>query len=400
MEQLKEAFWSALFNLKKNLIRSLLSVLGIIIGVAAVVALLAFGAGVRKDVLEKVNALGTHVYRLSSNYDEKTGRVGSLELEDVERIQQLRLVESAHPNLYFYKNIRSRNALSRAGVLGVGSAYLKANGLHLREGRNFSPIEVEARAFLCLINEDLSQALFPQSSPLQKTIFIDQQPWTVVGRYGYVPRNIPENQEYRYGEMLVPLPSLLRTAADLKINEILIHIRPDYQGDAPAELLKALERGDPNRKGLYRVQSQKQFAQAQLEIDRTLFFWGTLVAFVSLIVGGIGMMNVMLTTVAERTREIGVRRAVGARRKDILFQFLMESCLLSALGGLLGLLSGTAIAQAIPVLFHDSKLVTPEVQPVFLLISVGSGVMLGALFGVYPAVKASHLNPAEALRGE
>jgi putative ABC transport system permease protein len=124
------------------------------------------------------------------------------------------------------------------------------------------------------------------------------------------------------------------------------------------------------------------------------------VAGVSLIVGGIGMMNVMLTSVAERTREIGVRRAVGARKKDILFQFLVESCVLSSAGGMLGLLVGAALARGLPIMFKDFFNVAPRMQPSFLVLAVGAGVTLGILFGFYPAIKASKLSPAEALRTE
>lgn len=136
------------------------------------------------------------------------------------------------------------------------------------------------------------------------------------------------------------------------------------------------------------------------EIKKLLALIGAIVAGISLVVGGIGMMNVMLTSVAERTREIGIRRAVGARKKDILFQFLVESCVLSGAGGALGLIFGAAIGRALPLLFKQSFSVTPQLQPGYLILSVGIGVLLGIAFGFYPAVKASNLSPAEALRTE
>jgi putative ABC transport system permease protein len=138
--------------------------------------------------------------------------------------------------------------------------------------------------------------------------------------------------------------------------------------------------------------------QKSLDIQKTMTWVGAMIVGVSLLVGGIGMMNVMLTSVAERTREIGLRRAIGARKKDILLQFLIESCVLSALGGLLGLLSGTALARFLAFVFRDKIELTPQIEPSFLVTSVGAGIVMGVLFGLYPAIKASRLSPADALR--
>lgn len=401
MERLKEALHIALSNLSSNVIRSVLSILGVVIGIASVIIILSIGAGAKKQILQQISSMGVNVYYLSSRYDETTQRIGSFELQDMERLEQLPFVLTAFPQLNLYKTLRSRTVESRGMVSGVTASYMTAQNLQLIKGRNFSPIEMENRTPVCLISDTAEETLFPGAEATDQSVFIEGIPWQIIGVYTKFTAKGQKNKDYSGEiEVVASLPALIRRSQDLSIQSVEVHVHSDAGNHAGEEILQTIERDDPNRKGLFMVRDQKDFYQRTLEVQRVLSLIGIMVAGISLIVGGIGMMNVMLTSVAERTREIGLRRAVGARKKDILFQFLVESCVLSGAGGTLGLVMGAAVARALPVLFKDFFHVAPRIQPTFLLIAVGTGVVLGITFGFYPAVKASKLSPAEALRSE
>lgn len=401
IEKIFEAFHVAFANLKANAVRSFLSILGIVIGISAVILVLAFGATARQEILERVNTLGVNVYTVYPTYDEKTRRMGNLEFADIERLQSLSFVVSAFPNLMLYKEVRSRSAVQRASVRGVDHNYKQAGRLIVSHGRFFTPIELEKRAYVCVISEDGSDSLFPNGIELGQPLFIDGTPWEIIGvSAARWKKETFKHRKFNQLDILVPHTTLLRSSKDVQLSNIEVHARPDYEGNVVAELIAAMEREDPNRKDMFRIQDQQEFLQKRVEIEKTLYVTGALVAGISLIVGGIGMMNVMLTSVAERTREIGIRRAVGARRKDVLIQFLVESCVLSGLGGFLGLVLGAALAQLVPLFLNDLFNKSPEIRPAALFVSVGCGIILGMAFGIYPAVKASHLSPAEALRTE
>lgn len=398
MEKVKEALHIALANLGANAIRSILSVLGIVIGIAAVISILAIGAGAKKMIMDRINAMGANTISIWPMYDSTTARMGVIELEDVERIGKLPFVQTSLPRMNFYKEVRSRHNASKGSIIAIDEKYLKARELNLVDGRNISPIEGEQRAMICLINEYARQELFQDSPAIGEFLYIDGTPWQVVGVYG------PKKQGYRDNEIevLTPLLSLLRTSKDYSIEQVEVQVKPDAMSEKEAKetLLAEMEKNDPKRKGLFFIRDQKDMYARNLEIRKVLSLIGTIVAFISLIVGGIGMMNVMLTSVAERTREIGLRRAVGARKKDILIQFLVESCVLSLSGGILGLILGSAVARLLPLLFRDFFTSAPRLQPSFLFLSMGCGILMGVTFGFYPAVKASRLSPAEALRSE
>lgn len=402
-EKFKESCMIAAASLLSNPIRSILSIMGVVIGIAAVIAILAIGAGARKRILDKINNMGANSFFVSPLFDKTLARMGELELEDIERIQNLPFVTTALPLLSLYQEVRSRNSSGKALIVGVTDTYIQAKGLNLIQGRPFSPIEWEERSLVCLINEDSQSEIFKDESPIGKSLYFDGYPWEVVGVYSNGKKSSLSSKQKPSSsrmEVLMPVMTLMRNAKKLSIQSIEVQVRPDAADTAMAEIMNTMIREDSKRKTLFAVRDQKDAYAKSLEIQRMLSLMGTVVAGISLLVGGIGMMNVMLTSVAERTREIGIRRAVGARRKDILIQFLVESCLLSGAGGGIGLLLGSALARGFPMLSKDFMSSPPELKPSFLIISVGGGVLLGIIFGFYPAIKASKLSPVEALRTE
>jgi len=401
MDKLKDGLHIAIVNLLANKTRSFLSILGVVIGIASVVTILAMTAGARADVIKKVNALGLSLYQVFSEYDEKSFRSGELDFQDIQNLKQLHFVVTAFPKLNFFKEIRSRHKTLMGNIVGIDPSYFKAKNLTVVEGRNVSPVEIERRATVCLVSRKLAETFFPESDPLGQSLFFSGNRWDIIGLYNQEEarrtRNKRSTQEM---EILVPLETLLRTEKEVDFQSLEVHVNPDFKGNVKEEMLAVMEGQDPKRKGLYSVWDQQEYIQKRLEIDRILSLIMTIVASISLLVGGIGMMNVMLTSVAERTREIGIRRAVGARKKDILIQFLIESSVLSGIGGFLGIFLGASTARALPVLFHKVFQVGPQLNPVFALISMVSAVLMGGIFGLYPAIKASRLSAAEALRSE
>lgn len=401
MQNIQEAFHIAWNDLLANSIRSVLSILGIVIGIASVITILSVGEGARQQILNSINSMGMNVYYIQASYDETTSRMGMLDQNDVETLEKLPFVTTAFPQLNMYQVLRSRSAEAHGFVNAVRASYITSQNLLLLKGRNFSPIEFEDRALVCLIGDTTANYFFQDSDPIGATLFVNKIPWTIIGVY---TRNIngqklPDYLNKNF-EVLAPMPTLIRNAPDINIQTVEVHVRDNATSDIESQLVAAVEHGDPQRKGLYRAQDVKKYYESSLAIQKTFSIIGAIVASISLIVGGIGMMNVMLTSVAERTREIGIRRAVGARRRDILFQFLVESCVLSGTGGFLGLVLGAAISHMLPVLFKQTVPIAPQLHPSFLVLSVAIGVIIGMAFGFYPAVKASKLSPAEALRTE
>ncbi len=397
MERLVEAFHIALSNLAHNAVRSLLSILGVVIGIAAVITVLSIGAGARKQIMERIDSLGANVHTVSARYDETTQRIGEFEQEDVRRLSQIPAVMSVLPQLNLFKMVRSRATESRGIITGIQETHLVAKGAVLIKGRNISPVELELRSAVCLLGESAARTLFEgPSESIGQTIYVEDVPYQVIGVFSMGSAGRVKGDV----DVWVPLTTLIRNTSNITIRGIEVQVKPDASPSVKEEIIRVLERDDPRRKNLFSVRDIKEFYARSIEMQNTLSVIGALVACISLLVGGIGMMNVMLTSVAERTREIGIRRAVGARKKDILFQFLVESCVLSLIGGLTGLVFGAALARGLPVMFSEFFTVAPLIRPSFVLLAVAAGVALGMAFGFYPAIKASQLSPSEALRTE
>lgn len=398
MERIRDYVHVAGANLRTNPLRSLLSILGIVVGTASVISVLALGAGARKDLLDSVSKLGTEVFRVTPEYNAAKRRIGKLTMDDLLALRRLPSVLHAFADARDESVARTRFGVAQARLLGVDGSYVAMNRLRMIEGRDFNPIDHEERRLVCLLNEETGGKLFPnRMDALGADVYVLGTKWTVIGTFlpeGATGKTDPN----RPADFLVPLASLARNSTDMSIREIIVHVDPDNAAGAGEMIGEIVHRNDPVMKTLYSVEADRERIARRLENRRLLFVLWTAIASISLIVGGIGMMNVMLTSVAERTREIGLRRAIGARRKDILIQFLVESCILSVIGGVLGLFAGAAAARALPLVLSDFGIRMAVMQPSFALGAVAAGMVLGIVFGLYPAIKAAAFSPAEALR--
>ncbi|MFN0117461.1 MAG: ABC transporter permease [Elusimicrobiota bacterium] len=397
MERFKEALATAFFNLINNPIRSFLSVLGVVIGIAAVISVLAVGAGARKKIMDNMDNQSVLTFFLYTKYDEATSRMGKIEPSDIEKIKQVPLVISVLPNINLYREIRSREKLNYVTIKGIDEEYLKSKKFQILYGRNISPIEMEHRSPVCLMSEAATHLFFPEENTLSQNIFFNENAFQVIGSY---KRSATKKSNSEDLEILVPYTLLLRMSQDVSIQNLEITMKPEAGLEAKDSLLDAMSRGEKDLKNLFSIRDEKEIYERSLSIRKTMSMVGVFVAGISLLVGGIGMMNVMLTSVAERTREIGLRRAVGARKKDILIQFLVESCVLSSLGAGLGLLLGSALTKGLPVMIKSLESAAPKIEVSYLWLAGICGMIMGIVFGLYPAIKASKLSPAEALRSE
>jgi putative ABC transport system permease protein len=379
--------------------------LGVVVGVAAVIIAIAIGEGSRAAAAEAVQRLGVNVITVRPGRQQVRGvrmEAGSrlnLTLEDAEAIKkQCPLIKNASPQVDDNAQVEYRNRNVNVNVDGCGQDYPDVTNHRVRDGRFFTDQEVKSHARLAVLGEEVARELFDLQSPLRKTITIGRQPFVVIGvlrRMGGQGRDNPDNSVY------VPVTTAMRRMFGMeRIEAIVCQARSTEQMAAAEESVLALLRrrhskpggGEPD----FRVMNQATIAEARDEQQSTFASLITWLAVVSLVVGGIGIMNIMLVSVTERTREIGVRKAIGAKRINILAQFLMEALLLSLLGGLLG----TAIGIFGSGIVAEANDWTIVLSIEAILLAFGCSVFVGISSGMYPAWKASRLNPIQALRYE
>jgi putative ABC transport system permease protein len=371
-----------------------------VIGIASVITILSFGLGAREKILKDLNKRGVNVFRVAPRFDPSRMRSGEISHDDIDRVQALGFVSLLVPQMDMLKDVRSRRFVGKGSIKGISAGFIETQGWTLSGGRSLSPLEEGEQSNVCLISKRTARTFYAAMDPLESELYIDGVPWTVIGVYHGADGTADPVFGLLDAEVLIPFRALLRKIKNADIRSIEVHARKDYRGDVAQELLEAVTGNDPARKTLFSVQSQREIVERNFQAQKTLSVTGAIVAAISLIVGGIGMMNVMLTSVLERTREIGIRRAVGARRRDILFQFLIESCLLSGVSAVLGVFLGAAVTFGLPYIIGDKLPAQPQILPTFILLAATSGIFLGVVFGLYPAIKASKLAPGEALRAE
>jgi len=406
MFQIKNLLKVALRSITRNRMRSLLTSLGIIIGVCAVIVMVAIGEGSQARIERQIASLGTNVLIVfpgasrMGGVSRGAGSANQLTLEDVEKLKKEgTLLAAVSPLVRSGGQVIGGAGNWNTQIYGVSTEYPKIRAWDLGAGEFFTERDIISNAKVAVIGKTVADELFPGQDPVGERIQVRNTPFKVVGvlsERGQNPMGTDEDDI-----VLAPSTTVLnRLKGGRYIDMINISAISTEQMDAAQDEVAAILRDahgiKPGEEDDFRVRNQADITEMATETSRILTVLLGSIAAVSLIVGGIGIMNIMLVSVTERTREIGIRLSIGARPSDILTQFLAESVVLSVIGGILGIL----LALGISYVLGNFTGLTVVVNPAIVLLAFSVSGAVGIFFGFYPARKAAALNPIEALRYE
>ena len=392
----------ALTSIRGNLFRAALTMLGVIIGVAAVITMLALGTGAQRAVEQQLEALGANVITVTTwmRFAQGIAREQALTTDDAEALRiEARNVSAVAPEQSSRQQVKLGNRNLNLSVIGTTHDHATVNGFELEAGRMLTAIDDSSRRRVAVLGGEVPEQLGTTAEALLgRSIQVKSLPFEVVGVYrkkGAIGFGNPDDDVY------IPVStSEFRVVGNDRVQNIAVQVAP---GVEPAQAMVEIERVIRREHGLapgadndFTVVDRKQFLATQQQTTQILSFLLAGIAGVSLVVGGIGIMNIMLVTVTERTREIGIRKALGATRTNILTQFLTESVVLCVLGGLLGMALGSGAARALAKFAGWQTYVTLDA----LLLAFAFSAGVGLVFGLWPARRASKLDPIAALRYE
>ncbi len=399
-------FRIALRALRRNTLRTLLTMLGIIIGVGAVIAMVSIGSGAKAQMEAAVASLGQNVIQIFSGSISRGGfrggfgSAGTLTRDDHEAIRREVVgVNGISPEVRNFSQLAYGNQNNNTQVLGVGADYVTIRSWPIESGAGFSETDVRNANKVALIGKTTANLLFGDADPVGEVVRVKSAPFTIVGLLG--PKGTSMSGSDQDDVLLVPYTSAMRrlsgdnTFRSFMVQAVSQDLIPSVQ-EQITELLRQRHKIIDGREDDFIVRTQQEINDFATSQATTMTYLLGAVAGVSLIVGGIGIMNIMLVSVTERTREIGVRMAVGARGRDILLQFLIEAVTLSLLGGLIGILIGAGGARLVSTYLGWSTLVPAQ----WIVLAFVFSAAIGVFFGFYPARKAAQLDPIDALRYE
>ncbi len=396
----------ALRALRRNPMRSGLTMLGIIIGVAAVIAMVAIGTGAKEQVASSIAQIGQNTVMVMSGTGSRGGVRGgwgsapTLTRQDYEAIRkEIPGVIRATPDVRKNAQVMAGNQNVNTTINGAGEDYVDIRAWEFLEGGNFTAADVRGSSKVAILGQTVATNLFGDASPVGQIVRIQNAPYVVVGMLK--PKGMSMMGSDQDDVVLVPWSSaMVRLTGGDSFRAITVQVESADQVETVMEELSALLRQRHRiRAGAeddFHVRSQQEIMEMATSTAQTMTMLLAAIAGVSLLVGGIGIMNIMLVSVTERTREIGVRMAVGARGSDILLQFLVEAVVLSVGGGLIGIGLGVGIAQIVSAKVGWNTLVSAD----SVALAFAFSAAIGIFFGFYPARKAAGLDPIEALRYE
>ena len=402
----------ALVALRLNALRSFLTMLGIIIGIASVIVMVSVSSGSKQEIERAIDRLGSNMLTIRPGTSTTGGRRGGagsaapFTEKDITRLKEQfdfldgisGSISTSAPAIYGNNNWTT-------GIIGIHSAYIEVRQWVIEEGRNFSNREIRSGGKVALIGQDIIENLFQGRPPVGARIRIKNIPFTVIG-------TLQEKGESTSGRSEDDVIFIPISTARMRVSGRRNRAVPDTVGnifltvdrdrdlkkaeDELIEFMRELRKLAAGAQDDFSVRNFSEFIRARNETSSTLGLLLAATAAIALVVGGIGIMNIMLVSVTERTREIGLRLAMGARRKDILMQFLVEAITLCLIGSLFGVAIGLGTGEMIRSLSEIPVLLNVPI----IFIAIGSAVFVGSFFGFYPARKASLLSPIDALRYE
>jgi len=411
MKKWFEPFSTAWVGMATHKLRSFLTILGIVIGVAAVIALMSIGRGATADILANIESMGSDLITISPGASMGFGGVRSaggsaatLTMEDAEAIsEQIPHISSVAPSYSNNLQLIVGDNNMNASVTGATTEYMPVNNLEIASGAFFSEQDYQRGAKVAVLGSNVAETLFDDTSPIGQQMRMGTIIVRVVG--------VLESKGAMFGSpddaIFIPLTAMQQTVAQPRtaqgervVSSISLSVSDEEHADYVVEEITSLLRTRHQLSSLddddFRIMSMEEIAEMVSEATGTMTLLLGAIAAISLLVGGIGVMNIMLVSVLERTREIGIRKALGARERDIWSQFLIEAAFLTFAGGIIGVILGWLISHFV----NTTGLMTTVVSADIVILAVSVSVGIGLFFGFYPAWNASRLNPIEALRSE
>jgi putative ABC transport system permease protein len=409
-------FWNciriALVALRLNALRSFLTMLGIIIGITSVIVMVSVSSGAQQQVENLISSLGTNILRVRPGSSRLGGRLAGAGTATPFSEKDLKVIQS---RFHFIEGVSGSIDTSAQAIAGGLNWQTRINGVHkeyidirswvIEEGRSFTEQEVRSGGKVALLGKTVVEHLFGNSNPVGARIRIKNVPFSVIGV-------LQEKGQSSYGRdqddmIMIPISTarlriIGRTTPTIsdEVGRVTLQISASYDlkqaQNEIEEFLREYRKIVPGADDDFTVRNYAEFVRTRTETLKTMGLLLASTAAIALIVGGIGIMNIMLVSVTERTREIGIRLAVGAQQRDILRQFLVEAVTLCVVGSLFGMVFGIATTMFIANLGQWPVLI----KPLTIIIAIGAAAFIGVFFGYYPARKASQMNPIDALRHE
>ncbi|MGC5326099.1 ABC transporter permease [Brevibacillus sp. SYSU BS000544] len=401
-----ESLYVSLRSIRTNKLRSFLTMLGIIIGVSAVIAMVAIGEGASSNVTSQINNLGSNLLIVSPGQARQgqislgSGSLNTLTLEDAKALEGIDAVSAVAPSVNARAQLVWRNKNYSTSLEGTTESYPEVRNVEVQQGRFFNHFEVDGQSNVVVVGTEVITNLFgsENANPIGQTVQINRIPFQIIGVLTSKGSSGMTNND---DKVIVPITTAMnRLTGSKKVGSIYISAdSSEVMAEAQFEVqnkLRAQHNLMPRETDDFQIRSQSEILSTAQSITGVMTTLLSGIAAISLVVGGIGIMNIMLVSVTERTREIGIRKAIGATRWDILRQFLIESITLSLLGGIAGIVIGVGAAY----LISNIAGLTTTISLSPILYAFMSSMLVGVVFGVYPARKAAQLKPIDALRYE
>lgn len=378
----------ALRNIRGNKTRAFLTMLGIIIGVSSVIVLVSIGQGSSKAVQDRINSLGTNLITVSIS-----NTTTPFTLDNVNAIKKLTGIKAVSPVLSGRVTLKNGKTSTQVSLTGSNAAYESMRNLSISDGRFISDIDMDYRQKVIVLGSDTATTLFENQSPINQKVLVNGEPFTVIG---VLTASGGSGGQSNDDSVIIPFTTAQRLLQTTHIQQFYAQATNSNVINLAMQLVERNLSQVYTDSSDYSVFNQQDVMNTMSSVTNTMTMMLAGIASISLLVGGIGIMNIMFVSVTERTKEIGIRKSIGAKRKDILSQFLIEAVVLSALGGLIGVGLGMGAAKIYTATTGTAIAFSGSVILLAFLFSLAVGV----IFGVFPANKASKLNPIDALRFE